>query len=307
MYKAITHILLKNSVFSIAKNNLLLLLFAFSLAPLPAFSQSFGITCYDDIVADYHKFLDGRDPLKITDFTGEHSRRDVVEVVMLQQAAALGGFPHTMTPYSKNNTYKRNLSLVKSGHFITNCASLWRHDVESESVYISSAVIPGDKFIAGIYTLASRNDEIKINTAEDITHFKAICNKSWEIDYSVLQQLNANCVFGNKWSIMVDMLAKGRGDILLAPFQSNKGSLLQVNEHILKPIPNVKLALNNDRVFIVSKKHAYGEKLYEALEKGLTMMREQGTIEKIYTESGFYNPAVADWKLLNPPEQPVDQ
>ena len=44
-----------------------------------------------DVKRDYELFVSGRDPLEIKDYSGLGSRRDVVEVVLIQQALALGG------------------------------------------------------------------------------------------------------------------------------------------------------------------------------------------------------------------------
>ena len=49
--------------------------------PLPALIP-------DDVLLDYQRFLAGRDPLAIVDFGGLHARRDVIEVLLLQQALA---------------------------------------------------------------------------------------------------------------------------------------------------------------------------------------------------------------------------
>ena len=43
----------------------------------------------EDIIADYQLFVGERDPLDIIHFSGPGARRDVVEIVLLQQA--LGG------------------------------------------------------------------------------------------------------------------------------------------------------------------------------------------------------------------------
>ncbi len=56
-----------------------------ALPPIPAAVPA-------DVMADYSRFLNRRDPLSISDFSGPHSRRDVVEVVLLHQALALGGW-----------------------------------------------------------------------------------------------------------------------------------------------------------------------------------------------------------------------
>ncbi|HEX6592569.1 MAG TPA: hypothetical protein VF050_11265, partial [Moraxellaceae bacterium] len=44
-----------------------------------------------DVYSDYKAFVGKRDPLRINTFNGAHARRDVVEVVLLQQALRRGG------------------------------------------------------------------------------------------------------------------------------------------------------------------------------------------------------------------------
>lgn len=46
----------------------------------------------DDVYEDYLKFLNGRPVLSIVDFRGATMRRDVADMVLVQQALALGGF-----------------------------------------------------------------------------------------------------------------------------------------------------------------------------------------------------------------------
>ena len=54
--------------------------------------RSAAVLVPNDVAADYEAFLDGRDPQTITDFSGPFARRDVVEVVVTQQALARGGW-----------------------------------------------------------------------------------------------------------------------------------------------------------------------------------------------------------------------
>lgn len=43
----------------------------------------------NDVLQDFERFLDGRDPLQLQQFGGVHARRDVVELALLLQAQGL--------------------------------------------------------------------------------------------------------------------------------------------------------------------------------------------------------------------------
>ncbi len=55
-------------------------------------SSEIPVYIRDDVYEDYLKFLNGRSVLSIIDFRGSTMPRDVADVVLLQQALALGGF-----------------------------------------------------------------------------------------------------------------------------------------------------------------------------------------------------------------------
>ncbi len=64
------------------------------------------------------------------------------------------------------------------------------------------------------------------------------------------------------------------------------------------PIPNLKIALVDTRNFVVSKSSKNSLKIYDAFNKGLKIMKEEGLVDKFYTDSGFYNKNVEDWILI---------
>ena len=50
---------------------------------------------------------------------------------------------------------------------------------------------------------------------------------------------------------------------------------------------------------IRSKNHPDGKRVFEALNKGIRIMRESGEIEKFYRQAGFINASVKDWAIAN--------
>lgn len=51
-----------------------------------AFADPVTVLVPPDVWKDYQTLVNGRDPLTITEFSGPGRRRDVVEVILLQQA-----------------------------------------------------------------------------------------------------------------------------------------------------------------------------------------------------------------------------
>jgi hypothetical protein len=73
-----------------------------------------GIPVYirDDVYEDYLRFLNGRSVLTIDDFRGATMRRDVADMVLLQQALALGGFTKSFY-YQPGKFNFRNTKLLE--------------------------------------------------------------------------------------------------------------------------------------------------------------------------------------------------
>ena len=82
-----------------------------------------------DVLTDYKLFIGKRDPLLVRDFKGPASRRDVVEMVLIQQALALGG-KQVELEFVIINSYARILEQLKSGHILMAMNSIWHCDLE---------------------------------------------------------------------------------------------------------------------------------------------------------------------------------
>ena len=268
-------------------------------APFPEKEIILGVT--DDVLADYHLFLAGRAPLSITDYSGPHSRRDVVEVVLFQQALALGGLP-TPIRFKAVPTYRRLGAELREGIITGAATSFWLNDLEEdlELYRISKAVIENGQFEAGLYTNTDNARAMDANTLAKIQTLSAASNKYWIPDWTTLRALNLDTLTHiQKWTTMVRMVFNQRADFLLAPFQQTDGMLLSVDNMTLTPIPGVKVGLHGSRHFVVSKPRPNSDQIFKALQKGLAIMKSQGTINRAYRHSGFFNHNAKDWLMLN--------
>ncbi len=255
----------------------------------------------NDVYNSYTQFLHNRPALSITDFSGEHTRRDVVEAIIWQQALSKGGYNKPIKVDGLDVSYTRVMLELKHGTIHAFANSVWLDDTKDnkDNFYITDTLIPEHKFYAGFYATPDRVNEIKIKDKESISNYKFSCNRHWKKDKQLLEHLNADCMFSNTWETMIEKLKNKYADIVLAPFQASDDMSLMAFGVKLVPVPNIKTSLLGKRVFIVSKKSKDGNAMFKALNKGIQIMHKEGLIEKAYEQSGFYNNKIKDWKLID--------
>lgn len=283
------------------RNLILLMIMSCFLALTPVLADSIKIIVPKDVFKDYQHFIEGKKVLSISDFSGKGSRRDVVEMVLIQQALYLGGIQEKIE-FRIADSYSRIQVELKKGRAAIAANSLWLNDLTlmEKEVYISIPSIEEGEFEAGLYTVDSRQQVLTAKTLEEIQKLTAISSKAWVIDWTTLEQLHLKKLLHTvKWSSMIRMVERGRGDFLLAPFQATEDLSFQGARFRFIPIPNVKLGLLGSRHFAVSKKYPKGKELFEALNQGLQILKERGTIKKAYQQAGFFNARVSHWKKLN--------
>jgi hypothetical protein len=257
----------------------------------------------EDIIADYQLFVGERDPLLIDYFGGPGARRDVIEIVLLQQALDLGGFKEKVT-LRPENSYLRILKLVADGQVALSGALMWREDIKPYATHLfkTKAVVKEGEFIAGLYTRSDNQRALQANTLEKVRHLSAASNNHWNADVKTLDKLGIKKIqFSTYWVQIVRMVVANRADFTLAPFQVNPDMKVIVDDLELVPIPGIKVALPGSRHWPVSKIHPHGEEIFNALVRGIEILEQKKIIQRAYEECGFFHPQVNGWKLLNPP------
>lgn len=254
------------------------------------------VTIDADVHKDYLSYIGDRDPLAIDSYGGDGSRRDVVEVLLLQQALALGGVERPLE-FRIVRGYLDSLDVLARGDALLRATPVWGADCSSEHFYISEPVIRQGEFQVGLYT-RPHNDLSSL--VLPLSHLTAVTNHDLKADLNTLRQLGIEKIFDVKrWPTMIAMVATGEADVILAPFQDTAGMEMVVGDTRLLPVPDIKVALADTRHWVVSRNHADAAHISQALEKGLALQRKRGTIVRAYTESGFFHPAVQSWALLN--------
>ena len=257
----------------------------------------------EDIIADYQLFIGARDPLQIDYYGGVGARRDVIEIVLLQQALHLGGFKGSVV-FRPENSYLRVLKLLTDGQVALSAALMWREDIKpySDHLFKTRAVVKEGQFIAGLYTRADNQKALHANTLEKIQDLSAASNSHWKADVNTLKSLGVKRIhYATYWVQIVRMVIANRADMTLAPFQVNPDMKVMVDGLELVPIPGIKVTLPGSRHWPVSKRHPQGEEIFNALARGIDELEKRNIIQRAYEECGFFHPHVKDWVLINPP------
>ena len=266
--------------------------FLFSLLPISNFAQADNILIFirDDVYNDYISFLNGRSVLDINDFSGKTIRRDVVDMIIAQQALKLGGFEHTFE-YAPGKLNFRNTKMLQMGKLLISFDSYWLSDAKAlkNDIFISSPVIRHGEYVAGIYANPNNKDVFNIKSLSDLSNFKAVSTPKWRTDWHTLQKLPLKeLVREDEWLSQARMVNLGWIDFMLMAFHSTPDKSFSLGNIHLTPVPGIGILLNDSRHFVISSKHPLGKHAILAIDKGLSILRTERKIVKAYTQAGFF-------------------
>lgn len=281
------------------KFNTLLLLLLFCSAS----HASILIYIRDDVLQNYERFLAGRSVHDVDEFTSEFVRRDVVDMVLAQQAIKLGGF-NGLFEYASGRVNFRNTRLLESGMLLMSFDSYWMSDAEAmeDFIYVSKPVIRKGEYYAGIFASPKHPSIFNVNSVDELRQYTAASTPRWRTDWQTLDALSLReLIREDEWVSQAQMVSKMLVDFIMMPFHVSNSETYKLDNIELKPIPKVALLLNDSRHFVVSKKHPLGEEVFAALSAGLKQLRQNGRVERAYREAGFMIDMSA-YRILNQTE-----
>jgi hypothetical protein len=261
-----------------------------SISPVVATENSVLIYIRDDVFIDYQEFVAGRDVTVINNFSGKNIRRDVVDMIIAQQALKLGGFKYTFT-YAPGKVNFRNTQMLQNGELLLSFDSYWKKDAIplADSIYISEEVIRNGEYVAGIYTSPKNKKTLSVKKRTDLADLTAVSTPKWRTDWQTLQELSLkDIVVQDSWLSMVRMVNLQWIDFILMPFNSTPDKSFTMDKIHLVPVEGIAIALRDSRHFVISKLHPKGAEAFQAINKGLRILREKGTISKAYEQAGFF-------------------
>jgi hypothetical protein len=254
----------------------------------------------DDVYEDYKRFLNGRNLEEISDFSGQYIRRDVVDMILAQQALALGGFRKEFE-YQTGNVNFRNTKLLEQGKLLLSMDSYWLEDAKSmsDAVYISEPLIKRGEYYAGVFYSPNNKKMQQLNSYAQLSEYTSVSTPRWRTDWETLHSMPLQKLFvEHEWISQARMVSMTWADFMLMPLMPSLKNEFNLEGIKLVAHPKLVVLLDGSRHLVVSKNHPHGVEAFKALQVGLKILNERGMIIKAYTQAGFI-PDLSKYEVLN--------
>ncbi len=235
-------------------------------------------------------------------FDDEPNHRMAIELILMCEAFAAANVKVDINVSPVPN-YNRALRDANGGLIHTIAETVWSSSLTNfQDLYITQEVIRFGEFEKGIYTSPGHPlQKFKQTSLINFKDYSSVTFRHWEHDYKALREISGLVLTTIKFESLLNMLKAGRADFSLIEFPKNKSLEFTYYGVTVLPIKGVKVKVFDSRVFVISKKSKNSKEIFNALERGLTILRNEKRITPHYVKEGIITPAVKDWKVLNSP------
>lgn len=271
----------------------------FVLATSDVKSDVIKISANRVIYNSFHKLTDEKKCFEVNDFTEMNTHRGVIELILICKALHRGGLSPDIQLKEVPN-YSRALVEATKGNVTMPAETAWNVEINQSDFYVTEPIFAKGSIELGIYALPSNKSIMKINSVKELKNYKAVSSDRWVVDWSTLNAMGINVHCVPKLHLMFKFIAAGRADFVLNEFSSKEDFSMKIAGVRLIPVPNIKIALDGSRHFVVSRNAPNAENVFKALQKGLSELRQESAISRAFKESGIVNSRVKDWQLIYP-------
>jgi len=237
---------------------------------------------------------------QISNFKNLNAIRPTVDLILELQALKAGGLDFDFELVACPD-YERAKQEVVKGQADLAGETIWDNEIAElgSGLLKTEAILQNGDFVLGIYVLPTNEKMLKITTLDELRPFTAAVVSSWALDVKALEGMKIKGIekVGHRDVVYKNIKAQ-KADFMLEQF-STKADMSTENCGVkLVPVPNCKVALDGSRSWIIPKSSPVSSEVFAALSSGIKVLRDKGIIQRAYTESGFFNARVADWKRL---------
>ncbi len=254
------------------------------------------IGVYDEHLESFKRaFASGQCP-SVLEYPLEDSQ-PLTEFIILCEALSLGGI-EPQFEFKNAPEYKRLLNSTGASFIVMPGFSIWKKDINKDLFYVSTPLLDVGEFSKGIYTVAANKNLLKVKNLSELRRYVVVSNSNWIHDKNEIDCMNLKFINAQTPINMAHMIMARRADFTLFPFFLSEDLSGFVADIRLVPVPGMKVAISDSLHFVVSKHHPQGQEVYRALQKGLSILTDNGTIHKAYLRLGFFNPDIKSWTTL---------
>jgi hypothetical protein len=259
------------------------------------------IACTAQVVESFKKWTAETPWEKIDDYANPNANRPTLDLILQLQALKAGGLDFDIVIVETPNNERSRLELCQGNADLV-AETVWAKDVLKHGdlvIQTSTPLIRIGEFEKGIYVLPSNEKALSVHTLEDLQQLIGAVVSTWDLDIKTLTAIKPKGLEKpSRLESVYLMLQKNRADFTLLEFSSRPDMSNELGGVKLVPVPGVKIALADDRYYIISAKTPNAQAIKEAIDKGLAQFRADGRIERAFKQSGFFHPKVGAWKRL---------
>ncbi len=261
--------------------------------------QNIRVSANKIIVSQYRDWVDNTSSWKISDFSYKDSHRGTIELILMSKALKISGIDAKIS-FAEAPNYSRALLQAIAGEVDLPAETIWKPEVDRKFFHITDPIFRKGEIELGVYVLPSNAKILKVTSLKELQGFSAVSSGNWLMNWGTLGEMGITRYNASRIELMYKMVKFGRVDFYLTSFTRKKDFSSEQAGVRLIPIPNIKVGLNNSRHFAVSKASPHGKRIFEALQKGLKVLRKEGAIRKAFEESGYLDTRVKNWKRIYP-------
>lgn len=199
---------------------------------------------------------------------------------------------------------ERMLDALEAESLDASAVGIWSNEAARDSLVLSAPLFRKNEFVKGLYTTAPM--VARFSTFAAITQALTLTNQNWHIDWELMKCAGMTLIHVNQYEYMFNMLARGRGELIPLTFGATAQMQRQPFQTTLYPVEGYKLVFPDTTHFVLREQNLDAPALFEELNRGLAILRDEGAIESVYQRLGILNARVADWQPIqcndSPPE-----
>ena len=234
----------------------------------------------------------------VRSFKRDKVTRPVVEAILTCQALKLGGYDGEFKLNEAPN-YARALLMAAEGEVSMPAESLGNEDFDEKKFYYTKPLLLDGDIRVGLYVMADKLKTYNVKTVEDLRKLKGTTSRNWIKDWTVLKTMGVPIVEASTWPSMLKMVAADRAQFTMMQFNPSPDFVAELEGFKFAPLPGVKVTLHGERSMAVSKAAPNALEVFNALNKGIELLRAKGTIARAWRESGYIDKRTDSWVSLN--------
>jgi hypothetical protein len=221
-----------------------------------------------------------------------------VEAILACQALKLGGYDGEYKLVPAPN-YTRAMLMAANGEATMPTETLWAEDLDEKKFYATKPLLADGEIIFGAFVKADKLKSYNVKTLADLKKLKAVTSRNWVKDWGTLTGMGVNTLDASSLESIYKMVGADRAQFTLWSFNALPSFEVTVESVTLAPLPGIKIVMRGERRLAVSRAAPNGKEVFEALNKGIEILRANGTIARAWRESGYINKRTDSWVALN--------